>query len=105
MSFFFVALAVAPVASWAVSWMLLNVPALVGVPLRVMVLPLSAAESPAGKPEAVRLPSGPVPPETLTVPLKPGWLTVQAVVDSVPSVGAALMVRENVPPTVAPVES
>jgi hypothetical protein len=55
-----------------------------------MVLPLNAADSPAGKPVAVRLPSGVVPPVTLTILLKPDWLAVQAVVDGDPSVSAGL---------------
>src|SRR5437764_74098 len=100
-----VPLPAAPVASWTVSWTLGNAPAVVGVPLTVMVLPLSAAVRPGGRLLAVRLLYEPVPPMTATVPLKPGWLTVHAEDDSAPSVGAGLMVMLNVPVPVAPIAS
>src|SRR5437016_170545 len=71
----------------------------------VMVLPFCVAWSPGGKPVAVRLAIGAVPPRTLTVLLKPGWLAVQAVLEGAPRVGVGLMVMEYVPVLVAPVVS
>src|SRR5262249_7842634 len=68
-------------------------------------LPLSEAARPGGRLVAVRPLNGPVPPTTVMVLLKPGWLTVQADDDSVPSVGTALMVMLYVPVAVAPVAS
>ena len=100
-----VLVAVAPAASWTVTAMLLNVPVAVGVPLTVMVLPLSDAVRPAGRPVALRPLNGPVPALMVMMPLKLGWLTVQADDDSVPSVGAALIVMLYVPVAVAPVAS
>src|SRR4051794_35885162 len=87
------------------SWMLLKLPMVVGVPLIVMVLPLSAADSPGGRPVAVRLPVGAVPPRTGTTPLKPVWFTDQVFVESVPRVGLGLMIREYVPVYIAPIAS
>ena len=81
------------------------VPAVVGVPLMVMVSSPSVAWSPEGNPVAVRLPYRPVPPKTLTVLLKPGWLAVQAVFEGHPNVGAGLTAMEYVPVLVAPVAS
>src|SRR5436305_151762 len=75
------------------------------VPLTVVVVPLKAAVRPAGSPVAVRLLYAPVPPRTPMVPLKPDWFTVHWVEDNEPSVGATLMVMENVPLAVALVES
>src|SRR5256885_9023723 len=88
-------LAVARDESRTDSWMLLKLPMVVGVPLMVMVLPLSAAESPGGNPVAVRLPVGAVPPRMGTAPLKPVWFTDQVFVESVPRVGLGLMVRDR----------
>src|SRR5262245_52397021 len=100
-----VPLAVAPVASWTLKAALPKLPAAVGVPLTVMVLPLSDAVRPAGRLVAVRPLNEPVPALMGMVPLKPGRLTVQADDDSVPSAGAALIVMLNVPVPVAPVAS
>ena len=57
----YVPLATTPFASVTLSWMLLNVPAPVGVPLIVIVLPLSEAVRPVGRPLCVNVPNGPVP--------------------------------------------
>src|SRR5262249_4970101 len=97
--------AVAPVASWTLKAALPKLPAAVGVPLTVMVLPLSEAVRPAGRLVAVRPLNGPVPALMVMVPLKPGRLTVQADGDSAPSVGPALTVILYVPVRVAPVAS
>src|SRR4051794_799310 len=80
-------------------------PVAVGVPLTVMVLPLSDAVRPGGRPVALRPLNGPVPPLTVMLPLRPGRLAVQAATDSAPSVGAALIVMLNVPVPAAPVAS
>src|SRR5919204_6127650 len=69
-----------------------------------MVPPLSAAVRPGGRLLALK-PSGPVPPVTAMVPLRPGWFTVQAVDDSAPSAGAALMVRLKPALAMAPLAS
>src|SRR5437588_486713 len=100
-----VRLLLAPAASTTPSCTLPKVPAAVGVPLTVMVLPLSEAVRPAGSPVAVRPLNGPVPALTVMLLLKPGWLTVHDDDDSAPSVGAALIVMLNVPVAVAPVAS
>src|SRR5947209_6072420 len=100
-----VPLAVPPAASVTLMPTLPKVPTAVGVPLSVMVLPLSDAVRPAGRPVALSPLNGPVPALTVMVPLKPDWLTVQAADDSVPSVGAALTVMLYVPVAVAPVAS
>ncbi len=96
---------VAPAVSRTLTLMVLKVPAAVGVPLTVMVLPLSDAVRPAGSPVTVRLLNGPVPVAIPIVPLYPAWLTVQAEVDNAPNVGAALTVMLNVPVLVAPAVS
>src|SRR4051794_23128867 len=70
-----------------------------------MVPPLSEAVRPAGRLVTLSPLNGPMPPLTVMVPLKPGWLTVQADDDSAPSVGAALIVMVNVLVAVAPVAS
>src|SRR6516164_4232789 len=98
-------LVLAPVASTTPSCTLLKVPAVVGVPLTVMVLPLSEAVRPSASPVAVRPLNGPVPPLTVMLLLKPGWLTVQADDDGAPSVAAGLTVTLNVAADVAPVVS
>src|SRR5262244_896668 len=100
-----VPLVVEPAASRTLKAALPKLPAVVGVPLTVMVLPLSEAVRPAGRPVAVRPLNGPVPALMVMMPLKPGWLTVQADDDSAPSVGAALTVILYVPVAVAPVAS
>ena len=64
-----VLLAVAPAASVTLTLMLLKVPLAVGVPLRVMVLPLRIALKPDGKPVAVKLLNAPVPSVMPMVPL------------------------------------
>ncbi len=83
----YVTVLVAPAASSTLKLMVLKVPAVVGVPLTVMVLPLNDAVRPGGKLLAVRLLNGPVPAAMPMVPLKPAWLTVQAVDDNAPSAG------------------
>src|SRR5438046_806101 len=93
------ALAMAPLASLTVALML-KVPVDVGVPLTVIVLPLSAAVRPAGRPVTVRLLYGARPLLTGMVPLKPAWFTVQAVGDRAPRLGPEtllLMVMVKVP--------
>src|SRR5436305_840646 len=80
-------------------------PVAVGVPLTVMVLPLSDAVRPGGRPVALRPLNGPVPALMVMLLLWPDWLAVQADDDSAPSVGAALMVMPYVPVAVAPVAS
>src|SRR5437867_4349115 len=83
-------LALAPAASWMVTLPLAKVPAAVGVPVKLMVVPLSTAVSPVGRPpEEVRV-KGPVPPLIARVPAKLPWLTVPSVCDRAPIVGAAL---------------
>jgi hypothetical protein len=64
-----VPLAVAPAASVTLTLMLLKVPVAVGVPLSVMVLPLTAALRPTGRPLTVRLLKPLVPPLMAMVPL------------------------------------
>src|SRR6516164_11157017 len=53
--------AVTPAASTTLTWRLYE-PAVVGVPPRVMVLPLSDAVTPEGRPTTAKLLNGPVPP-------------------------------------------
>ncbi len=62
---------VAPAASVTLRVMVRKVPATVGVPLRVIVLPLSDTVRPGGKFLAVRLLNGPVPAAMPMVPLNP----------------------------------
>src|SRR5436309_4491219 len=77
--------AVAPVASWTLKAALPKLPAAVGVPLTVTVLPRSDAVRPAGRLVAVRPLNEPVPSLMVREPLKPGWLTVQADDEGAPS--------------------
>ena len=68
-------------------------------------MPSSAALRPGGNPELETNDNGVVPPLTLMAPEKPDWFTVQAVVLSVPSVGAGLMVIDTAAVAVAPLAS
>src|SRR5437868_5566527 len=83
----YVPVAVAPMVSRTVNWTLLYVPAVVGVPLMVMMLPLSEADRPAGNPVALTTaPGGGAVFTRGIVPEKPGWFTVQAVDESDPRI-------------------
>src|SRR5437870_5329678 len=88
------ALALAPARSWMVTLPLANVPALVGVPVKLMVVPLTKALSPVGRSLWLVIVNGLVPSLIVAALMKPAWLTVHWLSDSVPTVGAALMMIE-----------
>src|SRR5205809_998814 len=87
-----VGVTLAPAASVTVTLPLPKVPATEGVPVKLMVLPLTVAVSPGGRSlEALRV-NGLVPPLIASVPGKVGRPAVHCVADRLPSVGAALTV-------------
>ena len=55
---------------------LAKVPTLVGVPVKMMVVPLTTAVSALGRPLWLVIVNGLVPLLIARVPLKPDWLTV-----------------------------
>src|ERR1700722_14702056 len=84
----------------AASWMVmlpLKVPVAEGVPVKPIVVPLSVAANPVGRPVVVpMIASDAVPPVTVIVPVKSVWPTVQADCVRLVIVGAALIVMVKV---------
>ena len=65
------AVTLAPAASWMVTLPEAKVPVTVGVPVKLMVLPLTVAVKPVGKPLWLVMVNGLVPPLMAIVPVKP----------------------------------
>jgi hypothetical protein len=82
-----------------------NVPVELGVPVKEIVLPESAAVSPVGRPLSAMRVYGPVPPLSAIVPENPVWFTVQALTLKEPKLTGGSIVTEKVSLTVAPPES
>src|SRR5262245_48988709 len=91
-----VPLTAAPAASRTVKRMLANVPAVVGVPVKVTLVPVTVALRPGGRLAWAVTVNGAVPPLTGMAPGYPGTPAVHWVGVSVPRVGAALTVKVKV---------
>ena len=82
-----------------------KVPAVLGVPLNVIVLPLRTAVTPVGKPLTLVNVNGTVPAEIVIVLLKPPIPAVHCVLVKLPIDGIALIVIVNVLVMLPPMES